>query len=209
MARYMGPVCRICRRQGEKLMLKGGRCFTPKCPLERKRYPPGQRGTGRPKKMSEYGVRLLEKQKAKHIYGVLERQMRRHFAQAEKLPGRAGENLVTVLETRLDSVIYRAGFVESRRQARQLVQHGYFTINGRRTNIPSVLVKPGDVIAWKQGKDKRVPYESAAQSVAAKHVPAWLSVDDKSLAVKVLSQPSKEDIDVTINGRLIVELYSR
>ena len=209
MARYTGPVCRLCRRQGEKLMLKGERCLTPKCALERKHDAPGRRQRSRPRKLSEYGIRLMEKQKAKHMYGILERQLRRHFAEAGRLPGLAGENLLRILEMRLDNVVYRLGFAESRRQARQLVRHGHFTLNGRKTDIPSCLVKPGDVISWKAGKEKLVPYQSAAQNIGARHIPGWLSVDDKSLTAKVLTQPSREDIGVTIKERLILEYYSR
>ncbi|MBT9163431.1 MAG: 30S ribosomal protein S4 [Chloroflexi bacterium] len=209
MARYTGPVCRLCRRQGEKLMLKGERCATPKCVLERKQKPSRQRQRSRPKKMSEYGIRLMEKQKAKHIYGILERQLSRHFAEAERVPGLAGENLLRILEMRLDNVVYRLGFAESRRQARQLVRHGHLTLNGRKTDIPSCMVKPGDVIAWMTSKQALIPYQAALQDIGSRHIPGWLSVDDKSLTAKVLTLPSREDIGVTINERLIVEYYSR
>ena len=209
MARYTGPVCRLCRRQGEKLMLKGDRCSTPKCAQERRQNPPGHRKRTRPRKMSEYGVRLVEKQKVRSIYGVMERQMRRHFTEAEMAPGRTGERMLQILETRLDNVVYRLGFADSRRQARQLVGHGHFTLNGRKTDIPSCLVKPGDVIAWKAGKEKLFPYQAALQNIGSKHIPGWLSVDNKTLVAKILTQPTKEDIGVTINERLIVEYYSR
>ncbi|MBT9148621.1 MAG: 30S ribosomal protein S4 [Dehalococcoidia bacterium] len=209
MARYIGPVCRLCRRQGEKLMLKGERCATPKCALERKQKPSRQRQRSRPKKLSEYGIRLRESQKAKHIYGILERQFKRHFAEAERIPGLAGENLLRILEMRLDSVVYRLGFADSRRQARQLVRHGHITLNGRKTDIPSCLVKPGDVIAWMTSKQGLIPYQAALQDIGSRHIPGWLSVDDKSLTAKVLTLPSREDIGVTINERLIVEYYSR
>lgn len=212
MARYTGPVCRLCRRQNEKLMLKGERCLSPKCALERKKLaagPRGPRSRGRPRKMSEYGVRLLEKQKAKHTYGILERQMRRYFAAAEGMPGLSGENLLKLLETRMDNVVYRAGLADSLRQARQQVRHGHFLLNGRVTNIPSCQVKPGDVISWKPSKQKLFPYESAAQNLANRQIPAWLSVDDQNLAVKVLSVPTREDIGPSINERLIVEFYSK
>ncbi|MCL0049059.1 30S ribosomal protein S4 [Dehalococcoidia bacterium] len=209
MARYTGPVCRLCRRQGEKLMLKGERCAGPKCALERKHNAPGYGQHSRPRKMSEYGIRLKEKQKAKNIYGILERQFRRHFAEAERIPGLAGENLLRILEMRLDNVVYRLGFADSRRQARQLVRHGHFTLNGRKTDIPSCLVKPGDVIAWMTSKQGLIPYQAALQDIASRHIPGWLSVDDKSLTAKVLTLPSREEIGVTINERLIVEYYSR
>ena len=209
MAHYTGPACRLCRRQGAKLMLKGERCLTPKCAMERRQSPPGHRRRMRPRKMSEYGIRLMEKQKAKHIYGILERQMRRHVAEAERLPGLTGENILQILEMRLDNTVYRLGFAESRRQARQLVRHGHFTLNDRKTDIPSCLVRPGDIIAWKENKTKLFPYESAMQNVASAEIPGWLSVDEKTLVGKVLTKPSKEHIGVTINERLIVEYYSR
>ncbi|MFA4836603.1 MAG: 30S ribosomal protein S4 [Dehalococcoidia bacterium] len=209
MAHYTGPSCRLCRRQGEKMMLKGERCSTPKCALERRQSPPGHRKRTRPRKMSEYGIRLVEKQKAKQIYGVLERQMRRHFKAAAMAPGRTGERMLQILEMRLDNAVYRLGYAESRPQARQLVLHGFITLNGRKTDIPSCLVKPGDAIAWKAGKDKRVPYQAALQNIGSKTIPAWLSVDNQTLVAKVLTEPSKEDIGVTINERLIVEYYSR
>ncbi|MDD5092986.1 MAG: 30S ribosomal protein S4 [Dehalococcoidia bacterium] len=209
MARYTGPVCRLCRRQGEKLMLKGERCVTPKCAVERRQNPPGHRRRTRPRKMSEYGIRLVEKQKVRNIYGVMERQMRRHFAEAETAPGRTGLRMLQILELRLDNAVFRLGFAESRRQARQLVTHGHFTLNGRKTDIASCQVKPGDVIAWNTGRDKLVPYQAALQNITSKTIPGWLSVDNKTLVAKVLSEPSREDIGVTINERLIVEYYSR
>ncbi len=209
MARYTGPVCRLCRRQGEKLMLKGERCASPKCAMERKQNAPGYRQRSRPRKMSEHGIRLKEKQKAKNIYGILERQFRKHFAEAERIPGLTGENLLRILEMRLDSVVYRLGFAVSVRQARQLVRHGHFTLNGRKIDIPSCLVKPGDVIAWMTTNQRLIPYQAALQDIGSKHIPGWLSVDDKSLTAKVLTLPSREDIGVTINERLIVEYYSR
>ena len=212
MARYTGPVCRLCRSKNEKLMLKGERCLTPKCAVERRLNEAGNRNKRRgrrPKKMSEYGIRLMEKQKAKNIYGILERQLRIYFTKAERMPGLAGENLLRMLEMRLDNVIYRLGFADSLRQARQLVRHGHFTLNGRKTDIPSCIVKQGDVVAWKEGKAKLFPYQNAAQNVGTRPVPVWLSVDQKTLAGKVITQPSREDIDLTINERLIVEYYSR
>ncbi len=209
MARYTGPVCRLCRRQGEKLILKGERCSGPKCAMERKQNAPGFRKRGRPKKISEYGVRLKEKQKAKNIYGILERQFRKHFAEADRRPGLTGENLLRILELRLDSVVYRLGFAESRRQARQLVRHGHFAVNGRKTDIPSALLKPGDAILWMTTKQGLIPYQAALQDIGSRHTPGWLSRDDKSLAAKVLTLPSREDMGVTINERLIVEYYSR
>jgi small subunit ribosomal protein S4 len=208
MARYTGPACRICRRQGEKLMLKGARCLTPKCSVERRHAPPGQHGIAR-RRVSEYSLQLKEKQKARFVYGVLERQFRKYFAEAERRPGLSGENLLQILETRLDNAVYRLGLVESRRQARQLVQHGHITINGRRTYIPSYQVKPGDEIAWEEGSSKLVLYQAAAQDIESKVIPGWLSLDRDSLSGKVLSIPSRGEIESTIDERLIVEFYSR
>ncbi|MFO8009739.1 MAG: 30S ribosomal protein S4 [Dehalococcoidia bacterium] len=208
MARYTGPVCRLCRRQSEKLMLKGERCISPKCALEKRQNVTVKRRT-RPKKKSEYGIRLMEKQKAKETYGILERQMSNYFEQAERMPGLSGENLLRLLETRLDNVVYRAGFSDSLRQARQLVRHGFFTLNGRKTDIPSCHVKPGYIIAWKPGRDKSFPYEKALQDIGNKQIPSWLNVDTKSLTLKVLNEPTREDMGTTINERLIVEYYSK
>jgi len=159
--------------------------------------------------MSEYGIRLLEKQKVKDMYGVLERQMRRYFRKAQENPGQTGLLLLRMLETRFDNVVYRAGLAESLRQARQLVRHGHFTVNGRKVNIPSYSVKPGDVIAWKESKQKLFPYQSALQNLPNKQIPAWLSVDPATLTVKVLAMPSREDISSNINERLIIEFYSK
>ncbi len=210
MARYTGPVCRLCKRKDEKLLLKGERCISPKCAFERKQEANSkQRRRTRPKKISEYGIRLREKQKTKHIYGVLERQMRNYFTKADRMPGLTGENLLQILETRLDNTVYRAGLADSLRQARQLVSHGFFTLNGRKTDIPSCHVKPGDSIAWKEGKEKQFPYEKALQDIGNKEIPSWLSVDEKKLSVKVLTQPARENIGTTINERLIVEYYSK
>jgi len=159
--------------------------------------------------MSEYGIRLVEKQKAKSIYGILERQMRKYFQEADRTPGLSGENLLRILETRLDNTVYRAGFADSLRQARQLVRHGYFTLNGRKTDIPSCRVKPGDTIAWKEGRQKSFPYQKAAQDISGKQILPWLNVDEKTLTARVLSQPTREDMGTTINERLIVEYYSK
>jgi small subunit ribosomal protein S4 len=208
MARYTGPACRVCRRHGEKLMLKGARCFTPKCSVMQKHTPPGQHGSAR-RKVSEYSLLLREKQKARHIYGVLERQFRKHYAEAERRPGQSGENLLQILEMRLDNVVYRLGFAESRRQARQLVQHGHITVNGRVTNIPSCQVKEMDVITWKEGSSKTVPYQMAAQEIESKLIPGWLSLNQDNLSGQVVSAPSRSDIETAIDERLIVAFYSR
>jgi small subunit ribosomal protein S4 len=189
-------------------MLKGARCLTPKCSVVQRHAPPGQHGTAR-RKVSEYSLLLREKQKARHIYGVLERQFRRHYAEAERRPGLSGENFLQILEMRLDNVVYRLGFAESRRQARQLVQHGHMIVNGRAINIPSYQVKEGDVIAWKEGSSKTVIYKQAAQEVEGKVIPNWLSLDRDNLSGQVLTAPSRSDIETNIDERLIVAFYSR
>jgi small subunit ribosomal protein S4 len=208
MARYVGPVCRLCRRQDEKLMLKGERCLTPKCPLERRHVPPGEQHR-RPRKVSEYGIRLREKQKARRIYGVLERQFRRHFAEAGRRPGSTGENLLKILEMRLDNAVYRLGFADSRNQARQLVRHGHLTVNGRKVNIPSYLVKPGDAIAWREKSKQLAHYEKAAQEVGSRSTPSWMSLDPETLIGRVLTEPNRDEIESIIDEHLIVEYYSR
>ena len=208
MARYIGPVCRLCRRQGEKLMLKGERCLTRKCALERRHLPPGQQRPRR-RKISDRGLQLREKQKARDSYGVLERQFRRHFAEAERRPGITGENLLQILEMRLDNVVYRLGFADSRRQARQLVRHGHITLNGRKTDIPSCAVKPGDVVAWRERSTNTQYYGSLVERIRDKVVPQWLSLDAESLSGRVLAVPSRSDIDLRIDDKAIVEYYSR
>ncbi len=209
MARYTGPACRICRRHGEKLMLKGARCFTPKCSASHRHVPPGQHGTRRQRKISEYSLQLKEKQKARHIYGILERQFRRHFAEAERRPGLSGENLLQILELRLDNVVYRLGFADSRRQSRQVVLHCHVALNGRVTNVPSCRVREGDVITWKEGSSKTVLYQEAAQEIESKVIPSWLSLDPGNMTGKMMSLPSREEIGAAIDERLIVAFYSR
>ncbi len=208
MGRYVEPVCRLCRRVSEKLMLKGERCLTPKCALERRKGSPRQRSV-RQRKISDRGLQLLEKQKARYTYGVLERQFRRFFAEAERLPGITGENLIVLLERRLDNVIYRLGFVTSRSQARQLVRHGHFLVNGRKTNIPSFLVKPGDIIEWRQGSQQTEYYKELVQVIGDVTVPSWLSLDKEKLVGYVISFPTRDDIQVKFNEKAIVEYYSR
>ncbi len=212
MARYLGPVCKLCRREGEKLFLKGSRCLSPKCAIERRNYPPGPHGKDtsfRRGRASDYALQLREKQKARRIYGVLERQFRRYFALALRRPGMTGAVLLGILESRLDNVVYRLGFAESRTQARQLVQHGHFNVNGRRTNIPSYIVRPGDVVAVREGSRKR-PYFKQLREVAGEWTPpAWLERDLNMLSGTVVRQPERSDIDMTINEQLIVEYYSR
>jgi small subunit ribosomal protein S4 len=209
MARYTGPACRICRSQGDKLMLKGDKCFTPKCPVEKRHTPPGQHTSSRRKKVSEYSLQLKEKQRARYIYGVLERQFRKHFAEAERLPGLSGENLLQLLEMRLDNVAYRLGFADSRRQARQLVLHGHISVRGRVTDIPSYQVKVGNVISWKEGSTKLVLYQVVVKNIESKTIPSWLSLDRDTMSGRVLAKPSRSDIESTIDERLIVAFYSR
>ncbi|MFQ5925101.1 MAG: 30S ribosomal protein S4 [Dehalococcoidia bacterium] len=208
MARYTGPVCRLCRRQGDKLMLKGERCTTRKCAMERRKLPPGQQRARR-RKVSDRGLQLKEKQRARHTYGVLERQFRRHFAAAERRPGITGENLLQILEMRLDNVVYRLGFADSRQQARQIVRHGHITLNGRKTDIPSCAVRSGDVIAWEGKSTKTEYYKRVAQQIQDKIVPQWLSLDREKLYGRVLALPSRSDIDLGIDEKAIVEYYSR
>ena len=208
MARYTGPVCRICRRMGEKLMLKGERCATSKCSVEKRVVPPGQRLTRR-LKASDYGLRLREKQKARYSYGVLEKQFRRTFAQAERMPGMTGDNLLQWLERRLDNVVYRLGFASSRRQARQLVRHGHIELNGRKVDIPSCLVKPGDVITWREGSKTKEVYKKIAQEIGDKIIPSWLSLDKQNLSGRVLTLPSPSEVEAKFDTKMIVEYYSR
>ncbi len=208
MARYTASICRLCRRSGEKLALKGNRCLTPKCALDRRGKPPGQR-LGRRSRLSDRGLQLREKQKARYTYGILEGQFRRLFAQAERQAGITGENLLVLLERRLDNVVYRLGFADSRSQARQLVQHGHIMLNGRKTDIPSCLIKEGDTISWKEASTKTEYYKQLVQSIGGKSVLSWLSLDKQNLVGQVLSLPTPEDIDAKFEGKTIVEYYSR
>jgi len=211
LARYIDSVCKLCRREGEKLFLKGDRCFSPKCAIERRGYPPGQHGRQAKfrRKESDFGLQLREKQKARRIYGVFERQFRRYFREALRRKGLTGINLLIILETRLDNVIYRLGFASSRAQARQLVSHGHFEVNGRKTNISSFLVSEGDVIAVRQNNKTNTYFKDMAGNMDEGRVPNWLSLDGKNLSAKVSNEPTREHIDVTLNEQLIVEHYSR
>lgn len=211
MARYNDAVCKLCRREGEKLFLKGERCLSPKCALERRPYPPGLHGRQAQfqRKVSDYGLQLRAKQKARRVYGVLERQFRRYFREAERRRGLTGTNLLILLESRLDNVVYRLGFAQSRPQARQLVRHGHFEVNGRKVNIPSYLVQAGDVVAVRSGSRNNVYFRDAALDLEHRSVPEWLSRDDASMSGRVMSLPERGDIDVSINEQLIVEYYSR
>lgn len=191
-------------------MLKGERCAGPKCSMERRAArASGRRRTGRPRKLSDYGVRLREKQKARYTYGVLEKQFRRLFAEAQKSPGKTGESLLQLLESRLDNVAYRAGFAESRNGARQTVLHGHVTVNGRKVNIPSFLVKPGDTIAWSARSMNTEPYKSALQGIESKVIPSWLNIDKSNLSGRVLSLPLAGEVGAKFDGKLVVEHYSR
>ena len=212
MSKYIGPVCKLCRREGEKLFLKGEKCFTPKCPMERKPYPPGEHGRaarfGR-SRASDYAKQLRAKQRARRIYGVLERQFRRYYEMALQKRGLTGLYLLQLLESRLDNVIYRLGFASSRREARLLVTHGHFTVNGRRTDVPSMLLRPGDVVAVREGSRKRKYFKELRDYAEKRSVPAWLERDLDNLSGKVLRLPERGEIDTNINEQLIVEFYSR
>lgn len=211
MGRYTGPVCKLCRRAGEKLFLKGERCFTPKCPIEGRNYPPGMHGpsTQFRRKVSDYALQLKEKQKAKRIYGIMERQFRRYFKEAEKRTGVTGLALLQMLETRLDNVVYRLGFATSRSQARQLICHGHILVNGKKTDIPSCAAKPGDEVAVREESQKLAYFQAVAKTLEERPVPGWLQRENSSLKAKVLSPPSREDIGVPLQEQLIVEYYSR
>ena len=206
MARDLGPKCRLCRREGMKLFLKGERCLTEKCAIERRSYPPGEHGRGRIKQ-SEYLLQLREKQKARRYYGLLENQFRTYYAKATRKGGVTGENLLRMLETRLDNVVYRLGFAASRAQARQLVRHGHFLVNGRRVNIPSYGVKPDDVVMLKSGSSAEQVVRDATDLTAA--VAPWLQADHEGLTGKVLKWPERVEIDTPVQEQLIVELYSK
>ncbi len=211
MARYTESVCRLCRREEEKLYLKGEKCYTDKCPVSRRPYAPGQhgkRGQFR-RKTSDYGLQLREKQKARRIYGLLEAQFRRYFAVAERQQGVTGTNLLRMLEARLDNVIYRLGFGASRNQARQQVLHGHFDVNGRKVNVPSYQVKPGDVITVRERSRRLAEFKDIGEILGARAVPDWLSLDAANLSARVLSMPSREAIDIPLREQLIVEYYSR
>ncbi len=208
MARYTDAVCRICRREGDKLFLKGDRCYSDKCAIARRSYAPGQHGQGR-KKSSEYGTQLREKQKAKRYYGLLEGQFYHYFELAEKMSGMTGENLLKVLESRLDNVVYRAGFAMSRPEARQLVSHAHFTVNGKKVNIPSYRVKPGDVVAIAEKSMSNEKFKAVLEANASRPALNWLSLDKAKGQVTVVNLPERSEIDLQVEEHLIVELYSK
>ena len=209
MARYTGPTCRLCRHLNEKLMLKGEKCVTSKCPLQKRGGPTRQFRTRRRLKISEYRLQLQEKQKARYTYGVLERQFRKLFNEAEKHPGITDENLIQLLERRLDNVVYRLGFASSRSQARQVVRHGHIALNGRKTDIPSCLVKPGDTIAWREEKAKTELYKLVVEEIQGKEGPSWLALDKEKVSGRVIAIPNADEVNVNFSGKAIVEYYSR
>jgi small subunit ribosomal protein S4 len=212
MARYRGPVCKLCRREGEKLFLKGERCFTPKCAFERRGYPPGQHGRSaqfRRRRESDYNRQLRAKQKARRVYGILERQFRRYYEESLQRRGLTGLNLLQILESRLDNVVYRLGFADSRAQARMLVTHGHFMVNGRRTDVPSMLLSSSDQISVRDGSRKRTYFKDLSAVAEEKTIPDWLSRDVKNLTGSVARLPERAEIDGNLNEQLIVEFYSR
>jgi small subunit ribosomal protein S4 len=208
MARYIGPVCRLCRREGTKLFLKGDRCFSEKCAVERRAYPPGQHGEKRPR-FSDYGVQLREKQKVKRIYGLLEKQFENTMNAANRMKGRTGENLLQLLERRLDNVVFRLGFATSRAEARQLVRHGHFLVNGRRATVPSLLVRPGTRIALAESSRQIARVTGALEALERRSVPSWLEIDKDNFEGTVKALPVRDEITLPIQEQLIVELYSR
>ena len=208
MARYKDAVCRLCRREGTKLFLKGDRCFSAKCGVERRSYPPGQHGQGRAR-FSDYGVQLREKQKVKRMYGLLEKQFASTMQRAARMKGRAGENLLALLERRLDNVVFRMGFATSRAEARQLLRHGHFLVNGRVASIPSITVREGAVISVREKSRKVTRIAGALDALEGRSVPGWLEIDKDNFTGKVKALPSREDITMPIQEQLIVELYSR
>lgn len=210
MARYRDAVCRLCRREGAKLFLKGDRCYKPSCAIEKRGVnPPGQHGGARRKMLAGYGEQLREKQKVKRIYFILEKQFRNYFEKALRQKGVTGENLLFLLERRLDNVVYRAGFSTSRRQARQLVNHGHILVNGKKVDIPSFQVKQGDVVSVKEASGKNVHVEGAWQTAVGRGRPVWITAGDKDLSANIAALPKREDVDANINEQLIVELYSK
>jgi small subunit ribosomal protein S4 len=208
MARYIGPVCRLCRRERTKLFLKGARCESSKCAIERKPYPPGEHGRGRVRE-TQYLIQLREKQKARRIYGILEKQFRRYYTEAARMKGITGENLLVILESRLDNVVYRAHFAESRAQARQFVSHGHFRVNGRRVTIPSYQVKPGDVVTMRERSKEMIAVQHAVDTAGRRTAAEWLDVEVDSRKITVTDLPNRAQIDTQVQEQLIVELYSK
>ncbi|MEW5979706.1 MAG: 30S ribosomal protein S4 [Acidobacteriota bacterium] len=209
MARYRGSVCRLCRREGMKLFLKGDRCFKDSCAIEKRNFAPGQHGKDRRSKVLGYGLQLREKQKVKRIYGVLETQFRNYFEKAERQKGVTGENLLQMLERRLDNIVYRLGFASSRAQSRQLIGHGHIRVNNQKVNIPSYQVRPGDVVSVRQKSQKNPGIVGSLEMIGSRGVPSWLELDNTTFSGKVLSLPKREDVNLPVQERLIVELYSK
>ena len=209
MARSREPVCRQCRREGMKLFLKGDRCYTDKCAYDRRSYAPGEHGQARRRKMSDYGIQLREKQRAKRIYGVLENQFRKYFKTADRMKGVTGENLLLLLERRMDNMVYRMGFARSRNHARQLVKHGHFMVNGKKTDIPSYLLRQGDAVTIVDGSRKVAAIVEAMEAVERRGIPEWLMLEKDKFQAKVMAYPTRDQIGVSIQEQLIVELYSK
>ena len=209
MARYTGPVCKMCRREGEKLFLKGSRCVTVKCSFEKKSYAPGQHGVSQRVKLSEYGIQLREKQKVRRIYGILEKQFRNYFQRADRLKGVTGDNLLRLLESRLDNTVYRLGFAQSRKQARQMVRHRHFFVNGRLVDIPSYLLKPGDEISVKEKSKKLMMLHDSMRRIRDEDMYPWLRLEKAQIQGTFLDWPNREDIPIQVQENLIVELYSK
>ena len=209
MARYTGPVCKLCRREGVKLFLKGDRCMSSKCAIERRNTRPGQHGQGRARKQSGYALQLREKQKVRRTYGVLERQFRRHYQTAARRPGKTSENLLQTLELRLDNLVYRLGFADSRAQARQLVAHGHFQVNGRKTDIPSAVLKMGDEVAVRERSKGLEYFKARALLISQKGVPAWVRLDVAGLAGRVQALPTRQELELPFDEALVVEYYQR
>lgn len=212
MGRYIGPVCKLCRRDGTKLFLKGERCSSSKCPMERRGYPPGQHGRDnmyRQRRATAYAMQLHEKQRTRRIYGVLERQFQRYFTEASRRRGMTGTNLLIILESRLDNVVYRLGWATSRAQARQLVSHGHIDVNGKRCDIPAALLRPGDVVSVHPTSRSLVYFKSLQESVSANAIPPWLSFDPVDMTARYVEHPSREQIPLDVNEQRIVEFYSR
>lgn len=211
MARYSDAVCKLCRREGMKLFLKGERCLSPKCAIERRNNPPGMHGKKAAfrRKQSDYGMQLREKQKARRVYGVMEQQFRRYFKEASRRKGMTGTQLLAILESRLDNVVYRLGFADSRAQARQLVRHGHFTLNGRKTDIPSAIVQQGDVVAVHDRSRSLTYFKDRSQIMQGARVPQWLNLELVSLSGSMVNVPAREDVEIPLNEQLIVEFYSR
>jgi len=209
LARYTGPVCRVCRRVGEKLFLKGERCLTPKCAFERRQNPPGEHGASRRRRVSEHGLQLREKKRARAIYGVLERQFRKYFDAAAKKKGVTGTYLLQLLERRLDNVVFRLGFADSRAQARQIVNHRHIRVNERRVDVPSYHVKAGDIISWRERSKESTYYKTLVEDLQRRPLPKWLTLDTQAVTGAVIGMPEPSDMDLKIEERMIVEFYAR